>query len=86
MSIPMLWFMVFTAHLAPRLTIDNKGIYMVLLVVLWAFVEASALGYIGGLDSPFNKLVFDKHRDTIIYGFVFLAVLYFVGWELILLG
>ena len=42
------------------------------------------IGYIGGLDSPFNKLVFDNHRNTIIYGFVFLAIIYFIGWELLL--
>ena len=30
-------------------------VYWVLVLVLWAFIEASALGLIGGLDSPFNK-------------------------------
>jgi uncharacterized membrane protein len=85
MSVTMLWFMVYTAHFAPILSIDNKAVYMILLLVCWAFIEASALGFIGGLDSPFNKLVFDKHRDTILYGFVFLVVFYVVGWELILI-
>jgi hypothetical protein len=56
----------------------------VLVLVVWAFVEASALGFIGGFDSPFNKLVFDTHKNTIIAGFVMLAVVYFVGWELLL--
>jgi hypothetical protein len=55
-----------------------------MVLVLWAFVEASALGFIGGLDSPFNKLAFDDHKKTITYGFVYLAVIYFVGWELLL--
>jgi hypothetical protein len=86
MSIPMLWFMVFTAHFAPRFADENTGIYYVLLLVCWAFIEASALGFIGGLDSPFNKLVFDKHRDTITYGFVFLVAFYLIGWELIIGG
>jgi uncharacterized membrane protein len=85
MSIPMLFFMVFAAH--GPLFFDGIGgtvAYWVLVLVTWAFVEGSALGYIGGMDSPFNKLVFDTHKNTIIYGFVYLAILYFVGWELIL--
>lgn len=86
MSFPMLWFMIYTPHVAPRFEIDNKAIYMILLVVVWAFIEASALGFIGGLDSPFNKAVFDKHRDTILWGLVLTVVFYIVGWELILIS
>lgn len=85
MSIPMLWFMVFAAH--GSVWFDGIGgttAYWALVLVVWAFVEGSALGLIGGLDSPFNKLVFDKHRNTIIGGFVTLGILHFVGWELIL--
>ncbi|MFZ6004269.1 MAG: antitermination protein NusG [Actinomycetota bacterium] len=85
MSIPMLWFMVFAAHGAVWFDgIGGTVGYWVLVLVLWAFIEASALGLIGGFDSPFNKLVFDKHKNTITAGFVLLAVLHFVGWELIL--
>jgi uncharacterized membrane protein len=85
MSIPMLWFMVFAAHGAVWFNgIGGTVGYWILVLVLWAFVEASALGLIGGFDSAFNKLVFDKHRSTITAGFVLLAVIYFVGWELIL--
>ena len=85
MSIPMLWFMVFAAHGAVWFDgIGGTVGYWVLVLVLWAFVEGSALGLIGGFDSPFNKLVFDKHKNTIIAGFVLLGVIYFVGWELLL--
>lgn len=85
MSITMLWFMVFAAHGATWFTgIGGTVGYWILVLVLWAFVEASALGFVGGLDSPFNKLVFDTHRNTIVAGFVLLAVVYFVGWELML--
>jgi uncharacterized membrane protein len=85
MSIPMLWFMVFAAHGAVWFDgIGGTVGYWILVLVLWAFVEASALGLIGGVDSAFNKLVFDKHRSTVIAGFVLLAVLHFVGWELML--
>jgi uncharacterized membrane protein len=85
-SIPMLFFMVFTAHGPIWFGTATGGtvVYWILVLVLWAFIEGSALGLIGGLDSSFNKMVFDKHRDTIIYGCVLLAVIYFVGWELIL--
>lgn len=89
MSIPMLWFMVFAAHGSAwfgsggGLTDSTVG-YWILVLALWAFVEASALGLIGGVDSPFNKLAFDTHKNTIIAGFVLLGIIYFVGWELLL--
>jgi uncharacterized membrane protein len=85
MSIPMLWFMVFAAHGA--VWFDGVGGtigYWILVLAIWAFIQGSALGLIGGFDSPFNKLVFDDHKSTIIAGFVTLAVIYFIGWELIL--
>jgi uncharacterized membrane protein len=90
-SITMLFFMVFAAHGAgfwgagdDRVQVGSTIVYWIIVLALWAFVELSALGYIGGLDSPFNKLAFDTHRNTIIYGFVYLAIIYFVGWELLL--
>jgi len=89
LSIPMLWFMVFAAHGAVWFgdgQLDSTIGYWVLVLVLWAFVEASALGLIGGFDSPFNQLAFDTHRNTIISGFVLLAILHFVGWELLIGG
>jgi hypothetical protein len=85
MSITMLFFMVFAAHGA--FWFDGVGStigYWVLVLVLWAFVEGSALGFIGGIDSAFNKLAFDTHKNTIIGGFLMLAIVYFVGWELLL--
>jgi uncharacterized membrane protein len=89
-SITMLWFMVFAAHGAgfwgidPGSGVGGTLVYWILVLVLWAVVEASALGLIGGYDNVINKTFFDKHRDTIIYGFVYLAVIYVVGWELLL--
>jgi uncharacterized membrane protein len=87
MSIPMLWFMVFTTHLAPVLfppAIQLSIVYWIIVLLIWAFIEGSALGLLGGFDSAFNKWAFDDHRRTIIGGFVTLAVIYFIGWELIL--
>lgn len=83
MSIPMLWFMVFAAHGGGFYLTGIGGtiVYWILVLALWAFVEGSALGLIGGFDSPFNKLAFDSHKHTIIGGFVLLAIIYFIGWE-----
>ena len=86
MSFTMLWFMVFTPHFAPVFPYENEGIYYIFLLVCWAFIEGSALGFIGGLDSPFNKLAFDKHQNTIQFGLAFLVIFYIVGWELIIGG
>ena len=85
-SIPMLWFMVFAAHGGSFFGAGTKGtiVYWVIVLALWAFIEASALGMIGGIDNAFNKAAFDDHRRTIIYGFVLLAVIYLVGWEALL--
>jgi uncharacterized membrane protein len=88
-SITMLWFMVFAAHFSGAYSdvkgdLSNQAIYWIVVIVLWAFVEASALGYIGGLDNAFNKAVFDDHRRTIIYGFVYWLVIFGLGWEVIL--
>ena len=82
-SITMLWFMVFTTHFAPKYAVagdlQNTGLYWALVIVLWAWVEANALGLAGGLDSAWNKLVFDDHKKTLLYGFVYWAVIFFVG-------
>jgi hypothetical protein len=45
----------------------------------------SALGKLpGGYDSPFCKLVLDDHIKTIEAGLLTTAILYFIGWELII--
>jgi uncharacterized membrane protein len=85
-SIPMLFFMVFAAHGFGFWSepIGSTVVYWLVFLAIWAFIEASALGFVGGFDSAFNKLAFDDHRHTIVAGFALLAVIYFIGWELIL--
>jgi hypothetical protein len=84
-SIPMLFFMVFAAHGGWfGGAIKGTVVYWVIVLVLWAFIEASALGLVGGYDSPWNKLALDDHKKTIIFGFVLWAVIYFIGWESLL--
>ncbi len=85
-SIVMLWFMVFAAHGGGFWdeAIGSTIVYWLIVLVLWAFIEASALGFIGGLDSPFNKQLFDDHKRTLIGAFALWLVIYVVGWEIIL--
>lgn len=88
-SIPMLFFMVFTAHYSPRYDASSGGkvaVCWIIFLALWAFIEANALGLVGGLDSPFNKWAFDTHKNTIIAGVALWLVLLIVCWELILGG
>ena len=88
-SISMVWFMLFTSHFAivGQYADPDGGVMVgawVVFLVIVAFIELSALGLLGGLDNFFNKAVFDKHRNTIIAGFVVWALLFVGGWELII--
>ena len=89
MSIPMVWFMTATSHFAGRFGAGEleSGEYwtaFIIFIVVWLFIELSALGYLGGLDAAQSKLMFDDHRNTIIAGFVAWAVIHFIAWEIIL--
>lgn len=86
-SIPMLFFMIFTQHFAPRYNDPSGGkaaVAWIIFLAIWAFIEASALGLIGGLDSAFNKLAFDTHKNTILVGVAYWLILLFICWELII--
>ena len=87
-SIPMLFFMVFTTHFAPNFK-DPGGsavIVWILFVLIWLGAELSALGKLGGLDNPFCVKVLNDHKTTIYAGLIALAVLYIVGWEIVIGG
>jgi uncharacterized membrane protein len=86
-SIPMLWFMGFTAHFSSRYGEPDDSTFIVVLVlflIILAAVELAALGKIGGYDGPMPKQLFDKHKDTITAGFVVWAVLFIIGFEFII--
>jgi uncharacterized membrane protein len=88
-SIPMLFFMVFTAHFAGRYEDPTGGTliaYVVIALAIWAVLEASALGYLGGLDNAINKALLADHRKTIAAGFVYLLILLLIGWEAMIGG
>jgi hypothetical protein len=84
----MLFFMVFTSHFAPRYDVSGGkvAIAWIIFLAIWAFIEASAIGLIGGLDSPFNKWAFDTHKNTIIAGVAYWLILLVICWELIIGG
>jgi len=83
-SIPMLWFMVFTAHLAAIYDPPvNKGAYLGGVIAVVAVLQLSALGRLGGLDNAVNRVLLDDHRRTIAAGFVVL-VLFQALYELVL--
>jgi uncharacterized membrane protein len=85
-SISMLWFMVGTAHFY---TGDTFGFdlgagkvvgFLVISLVIWAVLEANALGLIGGV-APGNpgKQIYETVRTTIISGFVLWAILWLLS-------
>lgn len=84
MSFTMLWFMIYTPHMAGGQELQNKPLFWIFVLVAWGVIEASALGLIGGIDNAINKTLFDKHQDTIRYGILYFVVFYVVAWELIL--
>ena len=90
-SVPMLFFMVFTSHFAPAFGESDgelgggRWVVWIIFLAIWVFAELNALGKLpGGLDSPFCKMVLDDHRKTIYAGIIFTAVMYFIGWELLI--
>ena len=82
-SIPMLWFMVATSHFVPGnfATSDNRAVYWIIVLVLWAIFELNGLG-VFGTSTGGPRVYLDDHRNTIIAGLVFMVGLY-VLWEIL---
>ena len=88
-SIPMLFFMVFTTHFAPNFKDPGGGsaaVVWIVFALIWLGAELSALGKLGGLDNPFCVKVLNDHKTTIYAGLIALAVLYIIGWEIVIGG
>jgi uncharacterized membrane protein len=81
-SIPMLLFMVGTAHFPYTAQLEPTGgeraTFWAVSIIVWALLEANALGFLGGTKPGGPRIIFDTHRNAIITGFV-LAI----GWVLL---
>jgi uncharacterized membrane protein len=77
-SIPLLFFMGATSHLASQRfggVVDNRMVYYLVLLVIVVVAEGIALSAPPVGDAK-AKVWIDSHRNTIISGFVVWAVLY----------
>ena len=84
-SFPMLLFMIGTAHFFPGYgrTLNNKPVYWIIVVVIWALFEANALGYIGGRAvGNITNWIYENHWRSIGTGIVLAGVSYAI-WEIV---
>jgi uncharacterized membrane protein len=84
-SFPMLFFMVGAAHFfnVSFFTDSDRAIYWIVTVVIWAVLEANALGLIGGRAvGNFTNWIYETHLRAIATGLV-LVVVWYALWEII---
>jgi uncharacterized membrane protein len=76
-SLPMLIFMVGTAHF-PYDSVDTasgkRATFWIIWVVIWGVLELNALGLLGGTGPGGPRIIYDDHRNAIITAFVYSAV------------
>jgi hypothetical protein len=87
-SVPMVWFMVGTAHFyssADFLNPDTGGVwaFIIIALVIAAVLELNALGLLGGTGPGGLRWPYENHRNAIISAFVLWAVLWLLS-ELLL--
>jgi uncharacterized membrane protein len=86
-SLPMLIFMVGTSHFPYEAQLPPEGskraLYWVITLVVWAVLEAKALGWLGGTKPGGANAIFDTHKNALITGFV-LAAFWYVLFSLVL--
>jgi uncharacterized membrane protein len=88
-SFAMLMFMVGTAHFflpgkfkfAP--SGSDRGVYWAIVVVIWALLEANALGWIGGTKPGGLNAIYDTHQAALWAGAA-LVVVYYAVFYLVL--
>jgi uncharacterized membrane protein len=81
-SIPMLWFMVGTAHFYPAFADPGGGnvwLFLIISLVIVAALEADALGFIGGTRPGPWKQMYENVPNVIVSGFVLWAVLWILS-------
>jgi uncharacterized membrane protein len=83
-SIPMLWFMVGTAHFYNQGSFvipgdpggGNVWLFLIIALIIVGVLEANSLGFIGGTATGPVKQPYEAVRNVIISGFVLWAVLW----------
>ena len=80
MSLPLLFFMGFTSHLAGYYDSNPEGskrlLYWIPVIIVAALLELNALGVIGGIGQGPTKKYMETHKAAIITGFVLTAAIY----------
>jgi len=88
-SLPMLMFMVGTAHffLPGEFKFNPSGsdraAYWIIVVVIWGLLELNALGVIGGTKPGGLNAIYDTHKAALWTGFILVVVFYFVFWVIL---
>ena len=78
-SIPLIFFMMWPSHFGMNFGSPEASTRIGIWIafgLIWAVMELSALGKLSGYDNVINKVVLDKHQDTIKWGFAITLVLY----------
>jgi uncharacterized membrane protein len=85
-SLPMLFFMVGTAHFfnsggygeagAHGLSGGNRAGFWIVILVIWAVLEANALGLLFGTGAHVSKWMYEHHKNAIITGGTLVLVVY----------
>jgi uncharacterized membrane protein len=76
-SLPMLIFMVGTAHFPYDITSATGGsraVFWVIWIVIWGVLELNALGLLGGTAPGGTRIIYDTHQNAIVASFVYSAV------------
>lgn len=86
LSIPMLFFMGATSHLARLYELQPEGgkraLYWLITLVVIILIELNGTGRIGGTGPGPTKVYLETHKNTIIAGFVVWAFFVLV-WEIL---
>lgn len=79
-SIPLVFFMAFTSHLAPLYDSmpegSKRGLYWGPVVLIIVLMELNGLGLIGGTGQSTIKKYLEKHTTAIAAGFILIAAFY----------
>jgi len=86
-SIPLIFLMMWPSHFGvnfdPAPEGGSRAVMWIVFGLIWIVMELSALGKLGGYDNGLNKVVLDKHQDTIKYGLGITVVIWLL-FELVI--